>query len=540
MTACAIEPATEPDHDAAHPARPPLPAAPPPYLASPALTIAAGGTYAARLACCAVTGGRYPERWTLSGPEPYAVPLHGTQPEEPDTEVLPLADGQVLVRRRVAGHHRLSLLHPAALGTVERPLGDIHRAEVSLLPPAPAGAVAFALSPSPGGAATELWLVYGDGVPRPLTVVPGRCTGGVWLDRTGGLLALDRELDGRTKTVALDLRHGGAPIPLLQITEESEDRLLLADPDSGLLLLRSDAPGTPRLGWGMLGSPLPVRFPECLREEPGTALVPFAVQPGRPRSPEGCAVAFRTAGEGPWAGPRPDRPAPAPDPVPPGAHRAPASAGPPVGGAEQVALWRPGERRLRRITAPAGWLADAGFWTARGELWLPYATPADPCGLRRVCSGAAGPERHRTAPGTAAAGTTVPGATAPGVTGTAAPGSVPAGRPAAPAEGGGKSGEGVGAPHPVTAGSHPAAAGPGDPSGPGGPGDPSGPGGPGGPGGSAGRRSAPLPAEAGSAGFGAAGRRTRPGTAARPVPLQQAPLAREPGVADWFEDPPIG
>ncbi|WP_434095798.1 hypothetical protein [Streptomyces lavendulae] len=48
---------------------------------------------------------------------------------------------------------------------------------------------------------------------------------------------------------------------------------------SGLLLIRSDAPGEPRLGWGVLGSSLPVRFPQCLR--PADAH-PFAVQPARP------------------------------------------------------------------------------------------------------------------------------------------------------------------------------------------------------------------------------------------------------------------
>ncbi|MET9929205.1 hypothetical protein ABZ011_32045, partial [Streptomyces sp. NPDC006320] len=32
-----------------------------------------------------------PERWTLDGPEPYAVPLPLHQPEEPDAQVVPLA-----------------------------------------------------------------------------------------------------------------------------------------------------------------------------------------------------------------------------------------------------------------------------------------------------------------------------------------------------------------------------------------------------------------------------------------------------------------
>ncbi|MEU7242438.1 hypothetical protein ACI2L4_10290 [Streptomyces sparsogenes] len=314
-----------------------------------AFTIAADGSYGARLALSGEAGCWFPERWTLDGPEPYAVPLPAAQPEEPDSEVLPLADGQVLIRRRVAGRHTLSLLYPAGPGTGERPLGAVECAELSLLPPAPGGSSAFALGQ--GERSTSVWLVHGGGFgPQHLAEVPGRCTGGIWLDRTGRLLALDRRLDGRTKTVVVDLRRGGETSPLLQITDDSDDRLLLADPDSGLLLVRSDAPGDERLGWGVLGSARPVRFPDCLRPAQAEA-TPFAVQPGQVLTPEACAVAFRMDGPvgRPWVG-----------------------------------LWRPSERRLRQLPAPEGWLAGAGLWSRDGELRLPYATGQVPCGLARL------------------------------------------------------------------------------------------------------------------------------------------------------------
>ncbi|MFF7504868.1 hypothetical protein ACFZBM_36385 [Streptomyces lavendulae] len=64
---------------------------------------------------------------------------------------------------------------------------------------------------------------------------------------------------------------------------------------SGLLLIRSDAPGEPRLGWGVLGSSLPVRLPQYLR--PADAH-PFAVQPGQALMPETCGVALRMGGAG--------------------------------------------------------------------------------------------------------------------------------------------------------------------------------------------------------------------------------------------------
>ncbi|MFF1961104.1 hypothetical protein ACFVWX_29535 [Streptomyces sp. NPDC058220] len=317
---------------------------------STGFAITADGAYAARLTLGATGSGDawFPERWTLDGPEPYAVPLPLDQPEEPDTEVLPLSDGRVLIRRRVADRHDFSLLYPTGPGTGQLPVGAVARAELTLLPPSPDGRCVYALTP--GTRSTTLWLVAGGAFgPERIAEVPGRCSGGVWLDRTGRLLALDRETDGVVKAVAVDLERGGEVTPLLQITEESNDRLLLADPDSGLLLIRSDAPGHDRLGWGVLGSLRPVRFPECLRPA-DCAVTPFAVQPGQVLMPESCAVAFRIDGA---AGSR-------------------------------VGMWRPAGRRLRQLAAPEGWLAGAGLWTREGVLRLPYATAAVPCGVARM------------------------------------------------------------------------------------------------------------------------------------------------------------
>lgn len=329
-------------------------------VGAPAFTISADGAYAARLTRPrpaspgegpdAADQTWYPERWTLDGPEPYAVPLPLNQPEEPDSQVLPLADGRVLIRRRVAGHHAFSLLYPTGPGTGELPVGAVACADPAaapvLLPPAPDGVRAYALAAD--GNATAVWLVAGGAFgPELVARVPGRCEGGVWLDREGRLLALNRRLPGRpVKAVAVDLGRGGEVTPLLQIAPESNDRLLLADPDSGLLLIRSDAPGRDRLGWGVLGSCLPVRFPECLGPA-DVAVTPFAVQPGQMLMPEDCAVALRIDGPaGSWVG-----------------------------------LWRPSGRRLHQYAAPEGWIAGSGVWTRDGVLRLPYATDEVPCGV---------------------------------------------------------------------------------------------------------------------------------------------------------------
>ncbi|WP_432185930.1 hypothetical protein [Streptomyces sp. Tue6028] len=330
------------------------------WAARPGCVIAADGTYAARLALDGASW--YPERWTLDGPEPYAVPLPVNQPEEPGTEVQPLTDGRVLIHRVVAGRHTFSLLYPTGPGTGELPLGAVECPDsdtrLRLLPPAPGGERAYALAVGRGS--TTVWLVAGGAFgPEHVAEVPGHCSGGVWLDRTGRLLALDRFQDGRTKTVVVDLERGGEMSPLLQITERSNDRLLLADADSGLLLIRSDAPspGHDRLGWGVLGSTLPVRFPDCLRA-PEHTVTPFAIQPGQVLTPETCAVALRIDGPaGTWLG-----------------------------------IWRPAERHVHQLPAPAGWLAGTGLWTREGVLQLPYATGAVRCGVARVGAPAAAGE----------------------------------------------------------------------------------------------------------------------------------------------------
>ncbi|TDF45120.1 hypothetical protein E2C00_08205 [Streptomyces sp. WAC05374] len=335
MTVCAIETAAEDDG----------------AVSRAGFTIAANGAYAARLA--GEGEALFPERWTLDGPEPYAVPLPAAQPEEPGAQVLPLVDGRVLIGRRAAGRYVFSLLYPTGPRTGELPVGAVESASLRLLPPSPDGACVYGLGA--GEHSTGVWRVTdgSGGGPEHVAEIAGHCTGGAWLDRTGRILAVDRRPagGGPVKAVAVDLERGGEVTPLLQITDGSDDRLLLADPDSGLLLIRSDAPspGHHRLGWGVLGSTLPVRFPECLRL-PDAAVTPFAVQPGQTLTPEACAVALRIdAAAGSWVG-----------------------------------VWRPAGRRLHQLAAPDGWLAGAGLWTAGGVLRLPYTTRAVPCGLARV------------------------------------------------------------------------------------------------------------------------------------------------------------
>lgn len=404
------------------------------HIPTDSFTVAADGSYAARLSTHPASGVWFPERWTLTGPEPYAVPLPVEQPEDAGSQVLPLADGRVLIARRAGTGWRLSLLYPSlnpsrdperpsgrsGPDTGEVPLGSVECRLLRLLPPAPCGFRAFALVPDEDERSATVWLVAGSasGVPQPVARVRGRCSGGCWLDREGRLLALDRAGadGGPVKTVVVDLGAGGEVSPLLQIGEDSNDRLLMADPDSGLLLVRSDAPGGDRLGWGVLGSHRPVRFPEALRPA-ATRLTPIAVQPGQTLLPERCAVAFRVdaPGEHTW-----------------------------------LAVWRPGLRELRHVAGPPGWLTGKALWTADGELQVPCSTAHTACSLARMRAplpdeedltpapaappgsasvgsasvGSAGPAPHRVRPGVPGPGGPTPGTEGPeGPRGAGSPGS---------------------------------------------------------------------------------------------------------------------
>lgn len=106
MTTCATETATE-------------------TVRRAGFTTSADGSYAACLTTVGDDDSWYPERWTLDGPEPYTVPLPGNQPEDPSSQLVPLPDGRVLIRRRVADRHDFALLYPTGPGTGELPLGSL-------------------------------------------------------------------------------------------------------------------------------------------------------------------------------------------------------------------------------------------------------------------------------------------------------------------------------------------------------------------------------------------------------------------------------
>ncbi|MFB6893041.1 alpha/beta fold hydrolase [Kitasatospora sp. NPDC056327] len=316
-------------------------------------TFAADGSHAACLASAA-DGGWYAESWRLpaTGPAvPTGLHLPGHRSENLRSQLVALPDGSVLVCRRDGERHDLVTLSAATDRhgrpvTAERSSATIRMPGLRLLPlpaDAPSGPrapVALALG-SDTRPATTVWLLRTDGsAPQQVAELPGLHGSGVWLDRTGALLALDRVHDGLVRTVVLDLRSGGLS-PLLEIGERSNDRLVLFDPDSRFALVRSDAPGTDRIGWGVLGGGEPLRFPEALDVE-GMFLRPVALRPAH----DGIRVAIQAD------------------------HGAGCS----------LALWRPASGRLDPLPVPPGRLGAVGHWSA-GGLRIPYSAPDHPAAL---------------------------------------------------------------------------------------------------------------------------------------------------------------
>lgn len=191
---------------------------------------------------------------------------------------------------------------------------------------------------------TTVWLIRADGSePAQIAELPGLHGGGVWLDRSGRLLALDRVAEGTVKSVVLDLELG-ITTPLLEITEGSNDRLVLFDPDTRFGMVRSDAPGADRLGWGVIGGSEPLRFPDCLHVA-GMFLQPIALAPRTAEEPGSLRVALQI-----------DR-----------------------GAGSALALWQPGGG-LEPLPVPAGRLGAVGDWSAAG-LRMPYSAPDHPAAL---------------------------------------------------------------------------------------------------------------------------------------------------------------
>ncbi|MFE5327740.1 prolyl oligopeptidase family serine peptidase [Embleya sp. NPDC056575] len=300
------------------------------------------------------------ESWSLRpGRASGAIPVGTGAPERLHTQLLALPDGRVMACRHEPGRHELVLLEADDAGS-ERHLAMVRLPGLRLLPYPGTDALALALgadtSPS-----TTVWLVREDGRLDPVAELSGLYSGGVWLDPDGGRLALDEVRGGRVKTIALDLETATVR-PFLELTDESNDRLLLADPVGGLLVIASDAPGSDRLGWIRLPAdrtqaPGRVRFPEVVHV-PDAQVRPIAI------APDGRRVAVRL-----------DR-----------------------GAISRLAVWTPEDGELVEAATPDGCLGAVGRWTEQG-LRIPFSAPDRPSCLARLDPSRPGSWRQDGEPG---------------------------------------------------------------------------------------------------------------------------------------------
>ncbi|MFC1400243.1 MULTISPECIES: S9 family peptidase [Streptacidiphilus] len=304
-------------------------------------------------------GGTDPGGAERGGAIPVALPqAPGAAPESLRSQLVSLPDGRVLVCRFQGDRYDLVVRTPASVRETFVGMLRLPGLRLMAMPsPEPGAPVAVALG-SDGRAVTSVWLVSADGGVQPQQVAEfaGMSGGGVWLDRGGRMLALDHLVPGATggptvpsvRTVVLDLATGSVS-PFLELAPGSNDRLVAADPASGLILVRSDAPGQDRLGWGVLGGDEPLRFPDCLHRT-REFLRPVAIEPGRAGLP---AAEQRVALQGDW------------------------------GAGSTLATWRPSSGQLETLPVPAGRLGGVGHWSAAG-LRLPYSSPDHPAGIATV------------------------------------------------------------------------------------------------------------------------------------------------------------
>ncbi len=320
--------------------------------------------YAACLAASA-DGTWHIESWSLRPDEDGTLPgprRLAAGPEHLHSQLLALSDGSVVVCRHEPGRHEIVVVGGpddagaaghADTATPERHVATVRGPGLRLLPWLADDGLALALGTNTTPATTTtVWRVPVDGGPPAVVAeLPGLFGGGVWLDTAGRRLALDAVRDGRVKSAVLDV-DTTVVTPLLEMAEHSNDRLQLCHPDSGLLVISSDAPGHDRLGWIRLPSdpaepPGQVRFPETVRL-PNTTVRPLAI------SPDGTRVALQL-----------DR-----------------------GATSRLAVWGPEAGTLLEVRMPEGCLGGVARWTD-SALYIPFSAPDQPGSLAAVA-----PERH--------------------------------------------------------------------------------------------------------------------------------------------------
>jgi pimeloyl-ACP methyl ester carboxylesterase len=251
--------------------------------------IAPGGRHAVCLTGDA-TSGLYLETWERSA-------VHGWRPGQLLTPVhhpqmLPMDDGRVLLYDSISPPAWASPHAPPPPGGDADPaiwllspdgrqdrLTTGELTNLRLIAAPRSDRTGLAIRYGEGG--SEIWRLVAErpGLVGPLVKVPGLLLSGLRLDPAGTQLAIERAdvPSGPTDVVLVDLNDGDWST-LLNVTPDSHDTILLADPRRQLVVVGTDATGVRRIGWTRLGESEPLRFPTALNPD-GEPVEPLAVSP---------------------------------------------------------------------------------------------------------------------------------------------------------------------------------------------------------------------------------------------------------------------
>jgi alpha-beta hydrolase superfamily lysophospholipase len=185
-----------------------------------------------------------------------------------DDQILPLRDGRILVRAGSGRGHVLVLVGPPSANAGShkwsiRALTELPFSGVRLISAAPSDRNALAVVVTHDDGTTRLWrlLLSGELVSFPLEVA-GLCKGGVWLDRCGRRLAINRSVEGRPSTaIIIDLSNQSVET-LFDIGPHTADRVDLYSLHSSLVVVSTDAGGAERIGFAHLREGESLWFPE--------------------------------------------------------------------------------------------------------------------------------------------------------------------------------------------------------------------------------------------------------------------------------------
>ncbi|GAB3412911.1 alpha/beta hydrolase family protein [Flindersiella endophytica] len=236
--------------------------------------IAPGGRHAVCLTGDA-TSGLYLETWSWT-------PAGGWQPGRLLTpavhpQMLPMDDGRVLVYDSGEADPAIWSIEPN--GCHQR-LTTGELANVRLIAaPRTDGRPGLAIRYEQGDSKIYRLRAGRPGLLEPLAKVPGVLLSAQRLDADGTLLAIERAdvPSGPTEVVLVNLEDGSWET-LLDVTPDSHDSILLADPREQLVVVGTDATGVRRIGWTRLGDSMPLRFPPALNPD-GEPVEPLAVSP---------------------------------------------------------------------------------------------------------------------------------------------------------------------------------------------------------------------------------------------------------------------